>query len=270
MIGIREGMNMQKKMVVLFLCFVVAIFTCSCTEKKREIKQETSKGEEKSTDKATEVKTLKSETSYYDTGELEREKKYDTKGNITKDISYDLSGQMFYQEWKYEYDSRGNRVSAIYTKDKTVCHYEYKYEYDANGNLKSVIAHIVETDLDVEKYEYDTEGNIVKASCYDMEDGCLDSYGECEYDDTNNMISCDVFHPNLDDESTEGEEYHAKYEYDSEGNLIKEMYTIIEDGNIEVEEEYEFEYEYDNEGNKIKQNSFRDGSEAGWTEYEYY
>ena len=175
------------------------------------------------------------------------ENEYDAEGNLVKQIRVSEDGRFnddrsYYPDGKfindrYEYDTEGKIIK--YNSNSGYYTYEYEGEqivkvlwYGSDGTEK--ISHVL---------EYDTNGDIVK-----------NTYGklsqELQYDSEGKIIS--AFGDNR--------HYEFKYEYDSDGNRIKETMIIHSDGNEEV---YSItEMEYDSERRMISYTYTNDAGEV--------
>lgn len=157
----------------------------------------------------------------------------------------------------YEYSNTGNmlleKVPVQVDKDGSVLYHIEKYEYDSNSNVicKKVLANANEEDSKYTKtqYEYDSNNNLIKVEDYDIS-GKIQSIAQYYYDENNNKVRqysglTDPLTINGLDDVVAGkdEDYSViKYEYDSNGNLIKET-----DSNNNS-----LAYSYDSYGNVCK------------------
>ena len=159
------------------------------------------------------------------------------------------------------YSEKGilSQISLTEDEEKTIA------EFDTAGNCVKVSAYDSgEVDsYETCKYEYDLEGNLIKMyseSDYDYDDEYDSWYKAYEYDSKNNITEIKIC-----DANEELIEYTTcKYEYDLEGNVIKEsIYPNGEFGWYHI-------YEYDLEGNVIKESSYgTDGELGNYQTYEY-
>jgi len=151
----------------------------------------------------------------------------------------------------YEYDDKGNLITETYRTSS----YDWitRYEYDENNFL----IRIINPDAGTIQLEYDANGNIIKRI---GGDGGITEY---TYDSCGRMLS-DI-----------GENYAVTYQYDAQGNCIKETITydsgstVItrqydEKGNlIRCQRDYSSglsycsEIEYNEKGYKIKETNYR-------------
>ncbi|MBR6695630.1 MAG: protein kinase [Oscillospiraceae bacterium] len=218
--------------------------------------------------------------SFYDEKDLLKSiYEYDSEGKTIKQVSCNPDGEIE-TYWLYEYDANGNRIKESYYNADNTLRFTRVYEYNVSGDK------LYETIYDSNgmlycSYKYDANGNRVKEDTYKggsvylnnnvipeydlngnkakekylREDGTLDYYYTYEYDSDGNLIkeSCYFGNGMLD---------HV-YEYDSNGNKIKENRYF---GNGTLNDVYE----YDSNGNKIKESRYySDGTLNYYLIYEY-
>ena len=168
---------------------------------------------------------------------------YDGKGNIRKDR---YENDKHSERAVYEYDRHGVlrkiKIFEKYEDDKK--EYLSTYEkYDSRGNIVKEESYSHGKLSWVRKYKYDKQGNIIKEVCYSH--GILDNTIECtieyKYDDLGNLTF-----KRLDGGYGTGKEDAMEYEYDEQGNEIRETRIINGDARPVIEREY------DNRGNITK------------------
>ncbi len=193
----------------------------------KEEKEDPKEGESKDTDKAVDNKgtvwVLDTAESVYsdDKGEdMHMTYRYDILGNvISVDDGY---GQSTYS---YEYDIHGNPVKIIMDDAWGVIVVEHVYEYDAEGRIHTNL----EKGYDIETlytYEYvvDENGNVVTRSVHrDVGDLSMTQTYTMLYNAEGKLIQMTMkAEGDLEGMQSEGESW--TYEYDGNGNLIKETY----------------------------------------------
>lgn len=162
-----------------------------------------------------------------------QEAAYDNNGNQLEEKTYYYGDSIYdgsINVWhEYEYDSNGNEIKheiRNYNPDGSIDTW-YGYEYDSNGNETKYERKIYNNDgicFRYERYEkeYDNDGNIIKEIQY-IKDDSINFENEYEY------------------------EYDYEYQYKEKGYLVL-ISKVSKDGTI-----YNTEYEYDEEGNTIKE-----------------
>lgn len=162
-----------------------------------------------------------------------QEAAYDNNGNQLEEKTYNYGDSIYngsINVWhEYEYDSNGNKIKheiRNYNPDGSIDTW-YGYEYDSNGNETKYERKIYNNDgicFRYERYEkeYDNDGNIIKEIQY-IKDDSINFENEYEY------------------------EYDYEYQYKEKGYLVL-ISKVSKDGTI-----YNTEYEYDEEGNTIKE-----------------
>ncbi len=182
--------------------------------------------------------------------------KYDENGRLTKEIDNNVAGKVARETW-YEYDENGNLSKYIireydeneketnthwYKPDGTLVKYgvfTYNSEgkdaedrcYDPQGNLMTKI-----------EYEYNSEGYTKIINKYDL-NGEVKSTTKKLYK-TNDVLTTEIITENKDGKAVETKHYYN-------ANGIKNRTTVSEDG-IQTKD---VSYEYDSEGNVIKEQS---------------
>ena len=167
-------------------------------------------------------------------GSLGEKTKYDLNGNKIEVIHYDPDGSQTFKTL-YKYDPNGNMIEeAVYNSDGSL-DYKYLCKYDSNGNVIEKARYDGEGSLgDKFIYKYDLNGNLVewnRQGYYSMMEP--EKYS-AQYDAQGNRIRevwCYQVGP---------PEIENRYEYDSNGNLIK----AIENGE-------QTHYKYDSKGNRV-------------------
>lgn len=211
--------------------------------------------------------------------------RYDEKGNLVSAKAAYIPGDTYW--YYYEYDESGNKTSEKQTLedgvtvDDSCTKTEYKYdkngrivresyfegadtkekygnsyEYDENGRLIAEMHRWVGKTESKKVYEYNDAGELVKKSCYDAS-GNL----ECKYLYTYNDRKCISVHC----VSSNGEENSSfTYEYDSEGNAIKEKYVSENEVLVRI-------FEYKN-GKCIQANNLAADEKTiiAYSEFDYY
>lgn len=201
----------------------------------------------------------------------EYEYEYDDRGNLSKLSWYDAKGLLCYDKYTYDDENRMIKSKRIYSKSDS--EHIKEYEYDKSGNVVKVedISWDGEQVI-IYKYEYDKSGNVVMVEQED-EKGDLESTTKYEYEDSNlcRIESRTYVDSELSIATTEWdsqgklqkEVYESpwdkgdiEYEYDTKGNIIKEV-SIREEGinaawHVKHVTEREYEYEYDEQGNMTK------------------
>ena len=179
--------------------------------------------------------------SYYDDGSVDHrwEYEYDDAGVLTKETSYSYleDGSLDYViEDEYTYDSQGNVIKENSYHDGELT-YVYEREFDEDGN------ELVEYHYDdqgellfMTKKEYDSQGNRTFYGHYTGEGKPL-SLNEYKYDEHGEMIS--EYSDDAPDDPEEDDETLRTYEneYDSNGNLVKQI--VYKDGVLWAAYEYE-------------------------------
>ena len=150
---------------------------------------------------------------------------YDKNNNVT---SQTRSG---YGTVNYEYDRHGNMIKA-FTNEGDVT----DYTYDDEGRLLSQISGCNKT-----VFEYDSEGNCTKiVQTYNVgEDDERSIVVTQQYDRKGNLIRKQIT-------QSSGYTYYSEYEYDENGNRIKEA-TYYPRNEYVI-----FSWKYDNNGNKTE------------------
>ena len=204
---------------------------------------------------------------------------------------------------EYKYDSAGNLLlkNTSYSSNSDYAQNDEGYSYENHSK----------TDMtEEEEYEYDSSGNLlrkiytanVESEAYTVNDGESDNPSWDEsitqeytyvYDDvgrklkeTENYTKRTVYKPDGSETSDEHSVW-TEYEYDDNGNLVKECKFFDNDPDTPFEwSEYEYdeagnllrdshssnginEYTYDAAGNQLTATYYYDGSERSRTECEY-
>ena len=162
---------------------------------------------------------------------------YDENENvISAHQAYGYGEDTFY--WENQYDSLGNIVqSTEYDYNGRIC--IVNYEYDMQGNLLLMTK--------TEKYKHNRDFRLLSQKCY-------------TYDTQGHLIQLVV---TADNYSEELDHYKYTYEYDAQGNLIREIGYFSDSIS-------QHDYEYDSQGNMIwKTNYDSDNNIECRIKYEY-
>ena len=248
----------------------------------------------------------------------------DTNGNEKRDqtVYYDEMGEIIYLG-EHKYDRNGNQIEYKYREydsDGNLSNYFHKaWEYDADGKEVGNIDYDANDNIqDRTEYDYDIDGKLIRETCY-FRDGEIyrqrveeieydssgneikreqnNAYGQTAkivstYDENGKLIICVKYNDN-------GRHIYEKikYEYDENGNNIKEIhyknpetvgywserdlaywmeYKYDENGMVIKKERHNsdgtvsWEYEYDENGREIKYVTYDgNGTATYWREYEY-
>ena len=178
---------------------------------------------------------------------------YDENGNLLKETEYKTADNSVLNIRSYKYDSRGSTIEERY-QSYNVGPYDriekFSYEYNTDGTIRKY------TDYNKESqkgeyyviYTYDGAGNTIAADEYSM-DGTFRHKNEMAYDSENRIIS-------KKENTLAGDIVTILYSYDNMGNLIKAQRTYNE---VDVEGTDIRLYEYDSNGNCIKEVAQREG-----------
>ncbi|MCI9487182.1 MAG: zinc ribbon domain-containing protein [Lachnospiraceae bacterium] len=207
---------------------------------------------------------LSDEFTYDEEGRLTREMEYDDFGNEYKytDYQYDGEGRECLAEHRaygtddllhtygdYQYDENGNVVSKTWydthAGERTPL-YVYQYTYDADFSLlnRSEIAMNPVYVSQYFEYEYDERGNKTASHEYALRKAnvtadAIKANGEYsyytydnEYDGQGRLTSSLLWYRIIDGEGKNPSTYTTKtvYEYDSDGDLVKESSYDNKDG----------------------------------------
>lgn len=159
---------------------------------------------------------------------------YDEFGNIDKENSY---------KYEFDYDDEGRVIHGISHYENGEFHNEFENDYYSNDNLKLSISYN-EQGVIICKNEYYSNGNVKLIVEYN-DDGQVKYKRECnEKGDLTSYFSKGTF----DNEFYfNGDKF--KYEYDSNGNVIKEINNHFNLSDDEIEEsESKIKYKYDENG----------------------
>ena len=177
---------------------------------------------------------------------------YYSNGLLYKEIVYQNSDDLI-GYYTYEYDEKGNLLKKTHYDSDDNPTLTEAFEYDSYGNRISP------------GYEIDKNGNVIKRPSYDP---LTESYGDTimtyTYDEAGNLIRYATISSN--DGSSLG---YTDYEYDSNGNLIKES-RYDADGSLKSTKDYEYDsagrlikdIEYKTDGSLIEKNT-KDYDKAG-------
>lgn len=183
-----------------------------------------------------------------------------------------------------EYNSKG--LITLQTEDDNadgVLDSQSRYKYDDRDSL--VFEETIYPELDSNEensvtrwaYEYDSHGNTVSRDKDVNNDGIFDSaeYFVYEYDSQRNISY-------LESDSDEHGRIHSwAFEYDDLGNVTQEKFNVIdaEQASFLVYSSYTLSYEYDSQGNKVKEHwdntsdtSYytQDPDSTSWFDYDYF
>lgn len=207
---------------------------------------------------------------YYENGEISsaEEYQYDRNGNKIEDkyISYDIDGStLMFSHKTWAYDAAGNEIEYVKYDENGDIEARAEREYDANGNqIKAVDFDEDNIVKRREEIEYDAGGNEIKRE--------LHVYGHTEetirtYDEYGNLILCVIYN-----RSYSRIDEKIKYEYDENGNMIKEVHhKNPQTVGYWTERDLDFwwEYEYDENGREIKSIRHDSDGTVNWNEIEY-
>lgn len=184
---------------------------------------------------------------------------YDDMRNISEILSWDREGNL-QSKSVYSYDENGDSLgyTNYYWSDVDGSMTEYSYDsnylrqsrktYDEAGNL-----------LTRSEPEYDEDGNMLREITYSA-DGTVTEQTDYTYDSDGNM---------LEYRTTFFEEDGGKQVIIIDGNYDIRS-SITYDANGTVTSVYTYAYEYDANGNVIKQSAYQeDGKLLYWNEYTY-
>lgn len=170
------------------------------------------------------------------------EYQYDANGNKVKMTYY------FYEDLQnckeYIYDNNGILVEEklyTYVGDKEYCD-EYKYEYDDKGNLIRRRAN--NRDLSW-AYEYDAQDTLVRKIGYYIGSDLAYTWEEYKYNEQGNLAKCVEYHSKV---NVKDGNCWREYKYDEQGRRIKEDF-YRRDGEWLYDRN---EYEYDAIGRLVK------------------
>ena len=162
--------------------------------------------------------------------------------------------------YNYKYDKKTYLIKSYSAQGKGNENGDNTLTYDKKGNL---IKHERATTLygtDVQEYEYDKEGNVIKETEYTNNNGEIKNqkiFNNTYEKDDNNKVTKKI---SINSES--GYTMIYTYEYDKNGNLIKENQTSDNSS-------YEITYEYDNFGNMITKKTTNTEKTSSWVTLYY-
>ncbi len=178
--------------------------------------------------------TKSSHHKFNDNGYIISSINYDEYGNIDEESTY---------KYKYEYDNEGRMIHAIANYENGDFYNEIKHEYYSNGNLKLTLSYNENGKVTYKNEQY-SNGNIKLNVEYD-DDGQV-KYKR-EYNEKGDLTT--YFSKGTFDDKFYFNSDRFKYEYDSNGNVIKEInYHFIYSDDVTEENGYETEYKYDENG----------------------
>ena len=181
---------------------------------------------------------------------------------IKENVSGKVNGKITLDEIIYisieVYEEEGKGKSFIYTvEDEKYVESEnsgkYSDVHEENGKVIGTNENGKETEIDIsgkKNSEAETEYLMTKKTRYNADDS-VDMIYEYEYDSEGNMIKETIV--------SDGNERCTEYEYNEDGNLIKSS---------DYEDEYYKEYEYDSNGNLVEERTY-DGEYEYLNVYEY-
>lgn len=159
---------------------------------------------------------------------------YDNNGNVIEEDRYE--NEEFKSYVKYEYDNNGNMIKESSSIPDLINGYFYlTNEYNATGKIKEIVIYDADYNpIGKTEYTYDANGNQLSCIEYDKDGKAFDT---------------------------------ARYEYNSNGKCTKyswflENSIIFPEGMTEI-------YEYDSNGNKIKETCYSGEEFASQTRYTY-
>lgn len=192
---------------------------------------------------------LVSSTSYSSVTALTVTSEYDDNENKTKETTLDRnSGETILRE--YEYDHDGHLIKTTQTASALTIVIQ-EAEYDRNGNQLETKTYNSDGSISTwHEYGYDSMGNETKHISYNS-DGSIGSWIEREYDNDGKIIKETSYH------SDGSIDFENEYQYNDHGDPV----TFSQDaGGLAVGANYE----YDEDGNKIKETGL-----GCWIEYIY-
>jgi len=182
---------------------------------------------------------------------------------------------------KNEYDSKGNLTKkSVYNNECSLKDMPANsfYVYDSNGNVVKELqcAACGGNWFYGREYEYDSTGRKVKANNHLKGVWVIGDTTYYEYDSKGNLTKEITYTYN-------GGSYWSsnydiivdsktiEYEYDYKGNMTKEIWSPdYDDSIIMIVDSKTIEYEYDSKGNKTREITYdKNGVEKSRTEYEY-
>lgn len=155
---------------------------------------------------------------------------------ITEEIHYDSDGNVLSKK-SFEYDNKGNLIRE--TIDDQITDYEYldgkvvkaiakdyvsDYVYE-NDNLIEVITKSNDKIKEIRKHEYNEKGKVTYSSLEKTDGEKTESY--YTYDEKGQLVETSVG------------EYRTIYEYDLNGNCVKEISYIGDNADKEVTNTFE-------------------------------
>ena len=193
---------------------------------------------------------LVSSTSYSSVTALTITSEYDGNENEIKRTTLDRnSGKITLCE--YEYDSNGNLIRTTQTTDELTIVIQ-EAAYDNNGNqLEEKTYNYDGSFCTWHEFGYDSIGNETTHICYNS-DGSIQFRREREYDNNGNVVKEISYNNNG------GIDFENEYQYNDDGYLV--LFSQNSGSGFVVGAEYE----YDEDGNKIKETGI-----GCWTEYIY-
>ena len=196
-------------------------------------------------------------------GELYEQYIYNPNGTLQeKTTNYYLAvwGDRVEQNYRYEYDDK-NRVVEMNEYELTLFKEKRKYEYNSIDSVSRMLVYDDDGDLNEEwTYEYDSQRRLIKTVEKDIwlssDFGYISEYryeGNNVYIEKTSIDNGDLFG-------------NYVFEYDSKGNLLREIFINGDTGKESIEQEYE--YEYDSLGRTIRK-SKKELYTENWTYYKY-
>lgn len=176
---------------------------------------------------------------------------YNSEGLLELKNEYDAIGL---KEHRFAYDEHGSLVKEIvarYDNKLRVDNQEIEYIYDEEGKLiqKKTTWKLSEHEPYIDtKYIYNDASKCVEEISFNPS-GIENEHKYYEYDSDGNRISCKTISDSFFSKEKETALYHYSYEFDEEGNCIKEVKTQETWNNAKVEKkpvttEYIYGYLY--------------------------
>lgn len=183
---------------------------------------------------------------------------YDSHGNATEIKYYNRNNELE-NIYKTVYNEMDDVVSQIYCNAKGEMYLQYEYIYSAPGCVLYINKYNQELTAGVKnvEYSYDDMQHQVSKKIYN-DDGSLWFSGNYEYDNNGNMIKEEGYY--------EDSEYVEKYVYNDQGQVIELHHGAhYYRGSYDT---YYYTYEYDEQGNLIRENKIEPDFQI-CTEYTY-
>ncbi len=167
---------------------------------------------------------------------------YDTEGNLSNGIEYDYRGTVSF-EWTYSHDPVKKHIEKNQFFPDGGLFSKTTYVYDGRGNLVEEKKFLQQTNNRFRwHYLYDKSGRKIEEAYYLIRPGHRDGKMKSllnfktvfSYDNEGNLI----IETKYDASGTMGSKRHFQYEYDGNGNWIKQtaLESIADDANPEPTE----------------------------------